>query len=334
MKKEILILIGLGVISGFFSIKGEINDWDTPEIDDDIIEESIPYLNVNVEDVKLFAFFSNFFNQTSPSEDLPVSINNKEEKNNKTDLVKLLADKYPEEEKDYVKEKNVEIEIIEKEEAEKIIFTEYEEVNSDNEIDKLFEDISEELEIKEEEETTDEVFMVVEEMPRFKDCLDAQCTQIEIMKYISKNTIYPKTAKENFIMGRVFVSFVVNKNGEVDRVKVLRGVDQYLDAEAVRVVQSMPKFKPGKQRGKTVNVQYNVPINFKLDEIKPVQKTEQEKEVLEVQEEELKMEEVKVKEVNEANEQKGKKGKKREKREKREKEEKRRKRRKKRMKKN
>ena len=152
--------------------------------------------------------------------------------------------------------------------------------------------------------------MVVEDMPRFKDCLDAQCTQTEIMKYISKNTIYPQTAKENFIMGRVFVSFVVNKNGEVERVKILRGVDQYLDAEAVRVVQSMPKFKPGKQRGKAVNVQYNVPINFTLDEMKPVQKTEQEKEVLEVQEEEIKMEEIKVKEVNEANEQKEKKEKK------------------------
>ena len=68
----------------------------------------------------MFAF-SQPFNQTSPSEDLPVSINNKEE-NNKTDLVKLLADKYQEEEKDYVKEKNVEIEIIEKEEAENNIY--------------------------------------------------------------------------------------------------------------------------------------------------------------------------------------------------------------------
>ena len=57
------------MISGFFSIKGEINDWNTPEIDDDIIEESIPYLKVNIEDAKLFAFFSNFFNQTNSNED-------------------------------------------------------------------------------------------------------------------------------------------------------------------------------------------------------------------------------------------------------------------------
>ena len=104
----------------------------------------------------------------------------------------------------------------------KIIFTEYEEVNSDNEIDKLFEDISEELEIKEEEETTDEVFMVVEDMPRFKDCLDAQCTQTEIMKYISKNTIYPQPKRKTSLWV-VCLSLWLIKNGEVDRVKVLRG---------------------------------------------------------------------------------------------------------------
>ena len=61
------------------------------------------------------------------------------------------------------------------------------------------------------------------------------------------------------------MSFVVDKSGKVTSVKVLRGVDKYLDAEAVRVVQSMPKFKPGKQRGKPVKVQYNVPISFKLN---------------------------------------------------------------------
>jgi len=116
----------------------------------------------------------------------------------------------------------------------------------------------------EEEEVTDEVFVIVEDMPRFQGCADDQCTQIEIMKYIAKNTNYPPIAKENNITGRVFVSFVVDKTGKVTQVKVLRGVDKYIDAEAVRVVQSMPRFKPGKQKGKTVSVQYNVPINFKL----------------------------------------------------------------------
>ena len=72
---------------------------------------------------------------------------------------------------------------------------------------------------------------------------------MEIMRYIAKNTKYPPIAKENNITGRVFVSFVVDKR-TVTKVKVLRGVDKYLDAEAVRVVQSMPKFKPGKQKVK------------------------------------------------------------------------------------
>lgn len=119
--------------------------------------------------------------------------------------------------------------------------------------------------LEEEEEASDEIFMIVEDMPRFEGCADDACTQQEIMRYIGRNTKYPPIAKENNITGRVFVSFVVDKTGKVIKVKVLRGVDKYLDAEAVRVVGTMPKFKPGKQRGKPVNVQYNVPINFKLN---------------------------------------------------------------------
>ena len=116
----------------------------------------------------------------------------------------------------------------------------------------------------EDEEANDEFFIIVEEMPRFQGCADDQCTQMEIMKYIAKNTKYPQFAKDNNITGRVFVSFVVDKTGKITQVKALRGVDKYLDAEAIRVVQSMPKFKPGKQKGKYVNVQYSVPINFRL----------------------------------------------------------------------
>lgn len=124
----------------------------------------------------------------------------------------------------------------------------------------------EDLEVEEEEEeTTDEVFLIVEDMPRFMGCADKACTEKEIMKYIAKNTKYPPIAKENNITGRVFVSFVVDKSGNVTRVKILKGKDKYLDAEAVRVVQSLPNFKPGKQRGKPVNVEYKVPINFKLN---------------------------------------------------------------------
>ena len=119
--------------------------------------------------------------------------------------------------------------------------------------------------IEEEEETTDEIFMVVEDMPRFEGCTDETCTQTKIMQFIARKTKYPPIAKENNITGRVFVSFVVDKSGKVTNVKILRGVDKYLDAEAVRVVTSLPKFKPGKQRGKSVKVQYNVPISFKLN---------------------------------------------------------------------
>ena len=71
-------------------------------------------------------------------------------------------------------------------------------------------------------------------------------------------------AQENGIQGRVFVSFVVNQKGEVTNVKVARPFDPNLDKEAVRVVQSMPKWSPGKQRGKAVKVSYTVPINFVL----------------------------------------------------------------------
>ena len=137
-------------------------------------------------------------------------------------------------------------------------------MQDENEIEIEDTESDEDLEIEEEEEVTDEVFVIVEDMPRFQGCADDQCTQMEIMKYIAKNTKYPPIAKENNITGRVFVSFVVDKTGKVTQVKVLRGVDKYIDAEAVRVVQSMPKFKPGKQKGKTVSVQYSVPINFKL----------------------------------------------------------------------
>ncbi len=145
----------------------------------------------------------------------------------------------------------------------KIIVVENEMEIEETEIEETESD--EELEIIEEEETTDEVFMIVEDMPRFKGCSDDQCTQGEIMKYIARNTKYPPIAKENNITGRVFVSFVVDKSGNVTEVKVLRGVDKYLDKEALRVVSSLPKFTPGKQRGKAVKVQYNVPISYKLN---------------------------------------------------------------------
>lgn len=107
------------------------------------------------------------------------------------------------------------------------------------------------------EDTGDaEVFVVVEDMPMFPGG--------NVQKWIAKNVKYPVLAMENGIQGKVYIQFVIEKDGSITDVKVIRGVDASLDKEAVRVVQSMPKWKPGKQRGKAVRVSYTLPINFQL----------------------------------------------------------------------
>ena len=112
---------------------------------------------------------------------------------------------------------------------------------------------------QEEEEDSDEIFMVVEQMPVFPG------GDLALMNFIQKTTKYPPIAKENDITGKVYVTYVVNKKGKVTNVKVVRSVDKYLDAEAVRVVKLLPYTTAGKQRGKPVNVQYTIPINFTLN---------------------------------------------------------------------
>ena len=84
------------------------------------------------------------------------------------------------------------------------------------------------------------------------------------MKYLYENTKYPVVAQENGVQGRVTVQFVVEKDGSISDVHVLRGVDPSLDKEAVRVVKSMPRWTPGKQNGITVRVNYRVPVLFRL----------------------------------------------------------------------
>jgi len=118
-------------------------------------------------------------------------------------------------------------------------------------------DEDEEIEIIEEDD--DEFFMVVENMPIFPG------GDLGLMKYIQKHVKYPAIAKEYNITGKVYVSFIVDKSGSVTNVKIVRGVDKNLDAEAVRVVKSLPKYKPGKQRGKSVRVMFTIPINFTLN---------------------------------------------------------------------
>lgn len=111
-------------------------------------------------------------------------------------------------------------------------------------------------------------FMVVENMPAIGDCSSMsgderhQCTQMEIIRYCSKNTKYPPVAKAAGIQGTVFVYFVVCSDGYVKDVRVLRSVEESLDEEALRVISALPKFEPGTQRGTKVSVQYTVPVKF------------------------------------------------------------------------
>jgi protein TonB len=109
-----------------------------------------------------------------------------------------------------------------------------------------------------EEEPEAEPFIIVEEMPSFPG------GEIELQKYLAEHTQYPEVAKENNIQGRVFVKFCVTSKGGVDKVSIFKGVDPELDAEAIRVVKTLPPFKPGKQGGKPVPVWFTVPINFQL----------------------------------------------------------------------
>lgn len=111
---------------------------------------------------------------------------------------------------------------------------------------------------EEEEEAAQTIFTVVEEMPEFPG------GQAELLKYLAKSIKYPVIAQENGVQGRVVCSFVVNRDGSIVDAEVVRGVDPSLDKEALRVITTMPKWKPGKQRGKPVRVKYTVPVTFRL----------------------------------------------------------------------
>ena len=107
-------------------------------------------------------------------------------------------------------------------------------------------------------EVANKVFDVVEEMPSFPGGQGA------LMQFLSSNIKYPVVAQENGVQGRVIVGFVVEKDGSITDVKVMRSVDPSLDREAQRVVKAMPKWKPGKQNGSAVRVKYTVPVVFRL----------------------------------------------------------------------
>ena len=120
-------------------------------------------------------------------------------------------------------------------------------------------EVAQEVKVEVQEAAVEEVpFVVVEEMPMYPG------GDAELLKYIAEHTNYPEVAKENNIQGRVIVRFCVTAKGGVSQVSILKGVDAELDAEAIRVVNTLPGFKPGKQGGKPVPVWYMVPITFTL----------------------------------------------------------------------
>lgn len=133
------------------------------------------------------------------------------------------------------------------------------ELNIDAEADDqtIIEDF-EPVEVTETEVVEQEIFTVVEDQPSFPGGEAAR------MQYLQKNIEYPQMARESGIEGTVFVTFVVETDGTVTQVRILRGIGGGCDEEALRVVRNMPKWNPGKQRGRSVRVQFNMPIRFKL----------------------------------------------------------------------
>ena len=130
----------------------------------------------------------------------------------------------------------------------------------------------EDTEIEEKNDPT-KPFISTGEMPVFKDSCDLSmsesekemCTQTNILKFIAKNFRYPEIAKANGIEGKVWVEFVIEKDGKVGRVKIVRSLDPYIDKEAIRVLESLPEFEPGKDFGKPAAVKYTVPIQCSLE---------------------------------------------------------------------
>ena len=140
-------------------------------------------------------------------------------------------------------------------------------IESEDETDEMAEEkarLRAELEAELQKEQQDnaandnKIYDGVETMPEYPGGVSA------MMSFIGKNLVYPEVSQENGIQGRVVVQFVINVDGTVSDIKVVKSVDPYLDKEAIRVVGSMPKWKPGTQEGKPVRVKYTVPINFRL----------------------------------------------------------------------
>ena len=126
------------------------------------------------------------------------------------------------------------------------------------------------LQVPETNQQPDYVYLTVEQMPKFPG------GETALLKWISDNMSYPSTALFNGIYGRVACQFIVEKDGSVSNVEVIRGRDPDLDKEAIRVLQKLPKFEPGRQRGEVVRVKYQVPVSFKIQNKEEPETTPQE----------------------------------------------------------
>ena len=118
-----------------------------------------------------------------------------------------------------------------------------------------------------------EIFNYVEIGPSWRGCENipaeekrGYCTEESVKRFISENLIYPKTSLTKKIEGTVYINFTINSDGIVSTPKILRGINEEMDAEALRVINLMPQWYPGKHKGEAVAVQYNYPIKFSLQE--------------------------------------------------------------------
>ncbi len=131
------------------------------------------------------------------------------------------------------------------------------------------EEIVEIVEVEEEEVDIDVPFAVIEDVPIFPGCERVKkaerrsCFQEKMNKHIRKNFRYPEIAQEMGIQGRVYVNFIISKNGSITNIR-MRGPDKNLEAEAQRIISKLPKMTPGKQRGRPVRVPFSIPITFRL----------------------------------------------------------------------
>lgn len=132
-----------------------------------------------------------------------------------------------------------------------------ENISEDTEFDFEF-DEDDEIDIDMMEEPEDKIFIYVKNMPEFPGGKTA------LRRWVANNVVYPAVARENGIEGTVFLRFEVTKTGKIGRVELQKGVDPLLDDEAMSVIKKLPRFKPGEQNGKKVNVWYSIPVTFRL----------------------------------------------------------------------